>query len=91
MVPILGGILGLVGLIAFVSALPLSYQIEARSDPQRKRYRKMGYTNIWAVIINYKVARDHQTQALRRKLLVRMALVAACMTGLALLSTGVKG
>lgn len=86
MIPIVGGLLGLIGLIFFISAIPYSYQIEARSNPERFGGRRRGYTNIWAVIVNYRVAKDEETQALRKKVLIRMAIVLVCMAGLAVLS-----
>ena len=51
-----------------------SYRIEARSNPQRYGKRRFGYTNIWAVALNIGVAEDAETQAMRRKVLVRLAV-----------------
>ena len=87
MLPILGGLTGLAGLVVFITAIPISYAIEARSDPG-KAGRKFGYTNIWAVALNIGVARDGETQALRRKLLKRLAVVAVLFVVLALVAAG---
>ena len=85
MVIILGGLAGLAAIIAFISALPHSYAVEARSNPAKAR-RGFGYTNIWAVMLNIGVARDDETQAHRRAVLKRMAIVAGMLAILALLA-----
>jgi hypothetical protein len=82
MIAILGGMLGLIALLALVSAIPISYRIEARSNPSRFGRRRFGYTNIWAVALNLGVARDAETQLMRRKILVRLALVALMLAGM---------
>lgn len=85
MVAILGGLAGLVAIIVFISALPHSYAVEARSNPARDK-RRIGYTNIWAVALNIGVARDEETQGHRRAVLKRLAIVASLLAVLALLS-----
>jgi hypothetical protein len=83
MTGVLGGLFGLAAVVALISAIPLSYRIEARSNPQRYGKRRFGYTNIWAVALNIGVASDAETQAMRRKLLVRLGIVALMFAGLA--------
>jgi len=86
MIGVLSGLFGF-GAIAFlIAAIPLSYRIEARSKPRRKVLGLPGYTNIWAVALNIGVARDPETQTLRRRMLIRMAGVAAMMAGLVIVS-----
>ena len=85
MVAILGGLAGLAAIVVFISALPHSYAVEARSDPSKAR-RRLGYTNIWAVMLNIGIARDQETQAHRREVLKRMAFVAGMFAILALLA-----
>ena len=76
LMPMLGGFLGTAILVLFISILPISYRVEARSNPEKYGGRRYGYTNIWAVALNIGVARDRETQALRRKLLMRLAIIA---------------
>lgn len=87
MVYVLGGILGAAIMAVFLSAIRLSYAIEARSDPV-KAARSIGYTNMFAVAFNAGVARDAETQALRAKVLMRLAVIGALFAGLALLAFG---
>lgn len=88
MVIILGGLAGLAAIIVFISALPHSYAVEARSDPAKAR-RRFGYTNIWAVALNIGVARDEETQAHRRAVLKKLAIVAGLLAFLALIAFAV--
>ncbi len=87
MTALLGGLFGVFALVAFVSAIRISYRIEARSNPERFGGRRMGYTNIWAVALNMGVAKDEETQSMRRKLLTRLAIVAVLFACMALVAT----
>lgn len=82
MTPFLGGIFGVAAIAVFISGILMSYRIEARSNPARFGRRRLGYTNIFAVALNIGVAGDEETQALRRKLLKRLGLVALLFVGL---------
>jgi hypothetical protein len=75
-IPILvSGVLGIIIITVMISALRLSYAVEARSDP-RKAKRLFGYTNVMAVALNIGVAKDTETQALRSKILKHLAVIA---------------
>ena len=54
-------------LTVFVNAIRLSYRIEEASDGGKSSLPR--YANIPRVVANYKIARDPQTQAMRRMLL----------------------
>lgn len=82
----LAGLFGLLALGAFISAIPISYRVEARSNPARFGGRRTGFTNIWAVVFNIGVARDEETQSMRRKVLIRLAFVAVLFTGMAVIA-----
>lgn len=86
MIGVLGGLFGLGAILALISAIPISYRIEARSHPGRLRKWRFGYTDIWSVALNVGVARDPVTQALRRKMLLRLAIVAVMFAGLAVVA-----
>ena len=73
----------------FILAIRLSYAIEARSDPKKAK-AQIGYTNIWAVALNWRVARDAETQALRKRLLAYLAIIAA-LFGVMALTHGALG
>ncbi len=73
---IISGLIGPVNIGIFILAIRLSYAIEARSDPKKAK-ALFGYTNIWAVALNWRVARDAQTQSMRKRLLVYLAIIAA--------------
>lgn len=88
MIAILGGMIGFAAIAVLLSAIRLSYAIEARSDP-RKATRSFGYTNIWGVALNWRVARDPETQALRRSLLVHLGIIALMFAMLALIAIGI--
>ena len=76
MISALASLIGPVIIVVFILAIRLSYAIEARSDP-KKAARSFGYTNIWGVALNWGVARDPETQALRKRLLIHLAIIAA--------------
>lgn len=72
---IISGLIGPVIFVIFILAIRISYAIEARSDP-KKAARSFGYTNIWGVALNWGVARDPETQALRKRLLIHLVIIA---------------
>ena len=69
-------------IVVFILAIRLSYAIEARSDPMKAK-RSFGYTNIWGVALNMGVARDAETQALRKRLLLHLAGIALLFIAMA--------
>ena len=77
-IAIVGGGWGLVTVIAFIQVIRLSYRIEARS-PQlaRKPGDLPRKANIVATVTNWRVARDPDTQALRRRMLRLLAAILA--------------
>ena len=88
MIAILGGIIGFAAIAVFISAIRISYAIEARSDP-RKAMARFGYTNIFGVALNWRVARDRETQAMRWRLLKHLAIIALLFMLLGLLAIGI--
>jgi hypothetical protein len=73
---VFSGLWAVTMLVLFVQAIRLSYRIEARSDGLRNRSGLPRYAAMPFTATNYKVARDPETQALRRRMLVFLALVA---------------
>lgn len=61
-----------VTLALFVAVIRLSYRIEARSKPAR---RIPVFTNFIATALNAGVARDAQTQAIRRRMLILWSVI----------------
>lgn len=59
-------------LALFIAVIRLSYRIEARSKP---RPPFPFFTNFVATALNIGVARDSQTQALRRRMLILWAAI----------------
>ncbi|WP_127599404.1 hypothetical protein [Nitratireductor alexandrii] len=73
---VVSGLWAVAMLVLFVQAIRLSYRIEARSDGLRNRSGLPRYAAMPFTATNYKVARDAETQALRRRMLAYLALVA---------------
>ncbi len=73
---VVSGLWAVTMLLLFVQAIRLSYRIEARSDGLRNRSGLPRYAAMPFTATNYKVARDPETQALRRRMLMFLALVA---------------
>ncbi|MEP1777787.1 hypothetical protein GN330_20020 [Nitratireductor sp. CAU 1489] len=63
-------------LALFVQAIRFSYRIEERSEGLRNRTGLPRYAAMPFTVTNYKVARDPETQALRRRMLTYLGLVA---------------
>ncbi|MEQ8448543.1 MAG: hypothetical protein RIB97_02540 [Nitratireductor sp.] len=73
---VVSGLWAVTMLLLFVQAIRLSYRIEARSDGLRNRSGLPRYAAMPFTATNYKVARDPETQALRRRMLAYLGLVA---------------
>ncbi len=67
-----------------ISAIRLCYRIEARSEGLRNRTGVPQKAMILHTAMNWKVARDDETQALRRAMNTRLLLVLAGMVLMAL-------
>lgn len=71
------GVWALAMLAVFVRAIRLSYRIEARSEGLRNRTGLPRYAAMPFTVTNRKVARDPETQALRRRMLTLLGINAA--------------
>lgn len=60
---------GIATVAAFIQAIRLSYRIEERSPDLRNRTGVPFYAAMPFTVTNWKVARDAETQALRRRML----------------------
>lgn len=64
-----------VGMLAvFIQAIRLSYRIEERSERLRNRTGLPIYAAMPFTVTNWRVSRDDETQALRRRMLRLLAL-----------------
>ena len=68
------GIWALAMLAIFIQAIRLSYRIEARSEGLRNTLGVPQKAMMIHAAFNWKVARDPETQALRRRMLLLLAL-----------------
>jgi hypothetical protein len=66
---IFAGAWALAMLAVFIQAIRLSYRIEARSEDLRNRTGLPRYAAMPFTVANWKVARDAETQTLRRRML----------------------
>jgi hypothetical protein len=80
------GVWGLVSVAVLISAIRLSYRIEARSEGLKNRSGIPRNAMIFHTVLNLKVARDDETQSLRRAMNRRLLIIAA---GFALLWGGI--
>ena len=64
-------------LAAFIQAIRLSYRIEERSPDLRNRTGLPRYAAMPFTVTNWKVARDGETQVLRRRMLGLLAGILA--------------
>jgi len=71
---LLFGLWALVTVVVLITAIRLCYQVEARSEELRNRTGIPVNANIPAVMFNRGVARDAETQALRRRMNLRLLL-----------------
>ncbi len=83
---ILAAVWGVVTLVLFLIVLKLCYRIEARSLPPGKAPRRWGYADIIGVSFNVGVARDAETQGLRRRMLILLALIVIGFIAVALIA-----
>lgn len=84
------GLWGLVMVAVFIMAIRLSYRIEARSPELANRTGLPQRAMILHTATNWKVARDGETQGLRRRMLLLLAINLAGFAGAwaVLLATG---
>ncbi len=68
------GVWAVVMLAIFIQAIRLSYRIEARSDGLRNTLGVPQKAAMVHTAFNWKVARDPETQALRRRMLLMLLL-----------------
>jgi len=67
-----------VGMLAvFIQVIRLSYRIEHRSDRLRNRTGLPMYAALPFTVTNWRVSRDDETQALRRRMLLLLAIILA--------------
>ncbi|RUU47510.1 hypothetical protein EOD08_06330 [Mesorhizobium sp. M6A.T.Ca.TU.002.02.2.1] len=81
------GVWALVMLAIFIHAIRLSYRIEARSPDLTNRSGFPRNAMMFHTVTNMNVARDQETQAMRRRMNRLLLIVLA---GFALLSAGVS-
>jgi len=74
---IFAGVWGIAMVIVFILAIRLSYRIEARSEGLTNRSGIPRKAMIFHTVFNLKVARDAETQAMRRRMLSLLAVIAA--------------
>ncbi|WP_246707111.1 hypothetical protein [Mesorhizobium sp. NZP2077] len=88
----LAGVWALAILVVFILAIRLSYRIEARSSDLANRSGFPRKAMMFHTITNMKVARDEETQAMRRRmnglLLIVLAGFAIMAAGLHLVRAG---
>jgi len=89
---LLAGVWALGILVVFILAIRLSYRIEARSPDLTNRSGFPRKAMMFHTITNMKVARDEETQAMRRRmnglLLIVLAGFAVMAAGLHLVRSG---
>lgn len=73
--------------VILISAIRLCYRIEARSEGLRNRSGVPAKAMILHAAMNWKVARDAETQAMRRAMNVRLLLV---LGGMVLMALGLR-
>jgi len=83
---LLFGVWTLAILVAFIQAIRLSYRIEARSPDLTNRSGFPRNAMMFHAITNLSVARDEETQGLRRKMIGLLLMVVA---GFVLLAAGI--
>lgn len=82
--PVVSGIWGIVVIGLLLLAVRLSYRIEKRSDPDKFKRWPIRYANVFGVALNINVARDSETQQLRRQMLIYLALISGLAVAFAL-------
>lgn len=86
----LSGLIGVSIIAVFISAIRLSYAVETRSKPEGGGFGLPRYTNIWGVALNMGVAGDEETQALRRRVNQRLAVIAGLFVLMVLVQWGIR-
>ncbi len=81
---IISGALAIAAIGLFISVTRLCYRIEARSDDGKSNPLPR-FANLPRVVINYQIARDDETQAMRRTLLIRIVFILVILAVLAML------
>jgi hypothetical protein len=81
------GVWALLVLLVFVQAIRLSYRIEARSEGLQNRTGFPRKAMLFHTVFNLSVARDPETQAMRRRMLWLLGL---SVGGLALMGVAVS-
>lgn len=81
------GLWALIMLAIFIQAIRLSYQIEKRSPELTNRTGLPQRAQIVHTVTNWKVARDPETQALRRRMNLLLLL---CLAGMAAMAVAVS-
>lgn len=76
---LLSGLWAGVTIAIFISAIRLCYEVEERSDDLRNRSGLPRWAAVPQVAANAGVARDAETQALRRRMNLRLLLVLVLM------------
>ena len=82
----LAGVWALAILVVFILAIRLSYRIEARSPDLTNRSGFPRKAMMFHTITNMKVARDEETQAMRRRM---NGLLLIVLAGFAIMAAGV--
>lgn len=80
---IFSGVWALIMLAIFIQAIRLSYRIEKRSPDLANRTGLPQRAQIIHTVTNWKVARDAETQALRRRMNLLLLLCLAGMIAMA--------
>lgn len=78
------GLWALLMVVILISAIRLCYRVEARSEGLRNRSGIPRNAMVLHAVMNWKVARDDETQALRRAMNLRLLLVVGGMAVMAL-------
>ena len=89
---VMAGVWGIAMLVVFIQAIRLSYRIEARSPDLMNRSRLPRKAMIFHTVTNMSVARDAETQGMRRTmnrlLLANLAGFAVMWAAIWMLRTG---
>lgn len=78
------GLWGIAMVAVLISAIRLSYRIEARSEGLKNTSGVPRKAMFIHTILNWRVARDEETQALRRRMNIRFLII---LVGFALFAT----
>ncbi|MBM3609729.1 MAG: hypothetical protein FJX29_15005 [Alphaproteobacteria bacterium] len=76
---------GVATLYLFLQVIGLCYRIEKRSYPEAFATDTPRRANILGVIFNYKIARDRDTQAMRKQMNFYLAIILAGFVAMGLL------